>query len=559
MRIEFTVNGTPRAVEADPLRRLLDILREDLDLTGTKEGCGEGECGACAVLIDGELANACLVPALQLPGRAVVTIEGLGTEAEPDRVQQAFLAEGAVQCGFCIPGMVIASHALLRRHPQPSREEIRHGLAGNLCRCTGYERIIRAVERAARMEEGRRDAGASAGASTAASTAAAHRPGARTTAAAEMEPHHEVDATAAASLTRDCAGVDPVGADPSIGGDPLAPRLRVPELLAGDVTPVAGGTDLLTALQMGADPPARVLDLSAIPGLRQIALLGSTDPDEPAWLEVGATVTVTQLLEDPRIARHAPALHQAAVLFGAPAIRNRATIGGNLMSASPAADLPPALLALDAVAVFAGARGERSVPLEQFYLGYRRTARQAGEILARIRIPIPGSDAGSTPARSSTSPAEALLPSRQPLPPPPLAPPSPPAPRPPHRHSQAFYKVGTRRAQSIAKVSLAGRLELDDDGTIRLARLAAGSIAATPILLWETAAWLEGQRLPHRGSMPGTDERDEQPLFSEAGRRAAAEVTPIDDVRSTAAYRRSVLGTLVRRFLEDQAAAGHDG
>ena len=134
MRVAFKVNGVPRELDAPPLRRLLDILRDDLGLTGAKEGCGEGECGACAVLLDGKLVQSCLVPAAQLPGRDVVTIEALGTQEDPDPVQRAFLDQGAVQCGFCIPGMVLATRALLAQNPQPDDEAIRSGLAGNICR-----------------------------------------------------------------------------------------------------------------------------------------------------------------------------------------------------------------------------------------------------------------------------------------------------------------------------------------------------------------------------------------------------------------------------------------
>ena len=128
MRIAFSVNGVPREVDAPPLRRLLDILRDDLGLTGTKEGCGEGECGACSVLLDGALVQSCLVPAVQLSGCRIITIESLGSQTAPDPVQQGFLDEGAVQCGFCIPGMVLATHALLARNPKPNEEAIRAGL-----------------------------------------------------------------------------------------------------------------------------------------------------------------------------------------------------------------------------------------------------------------------------------------------------------------------------------------------------------------------------------------------------------------------------------------------
>lgn len=147
--LTFTVNGERATVRAHPFARLLDVLRDELHLTGTKEGCGEGECGACAILLDGMLVNSCLVPVLQASGAEVWTIEGIAGDGELHPLQQAFIAEGGAQCGICTPGMVMAARALLERIPDPTDEQIREGLAGNLCRCTGYMRIFAAVKRAA--------------------------------------------------------------------------------------------------------------------------------------------------------------------------------------------------------------------------------------------------------------------------------------------------------------------------------------------------------------------------------------------------------------------------
>jgi carbon-monoxide dehydrogenase small subunit len=149
MKIAFEVNGKPATVEAHPMSRLLDVLREDLGLCGTKEGCGEGECGACAVMLDGKLVCSCLVPALQAQGAEVKTIEGVAApDGTLDRVQQAFIECGGAQCGICTPGMILAAEALLQKKPRPSLDEIREGLAGNLCRCTGYTKIFESVVRA---------------------------------------------------------------------------------------------------------------------------------------------------------------------------------------------------------------------------------------------------------------------------------------------------------------------------------------------------------------------------------------------------------------------------
>ena len=152
MTITFEANGRAREVDVPPMKRLLDVLREDLKLTGTKEGCGEGECGACSVIIDGEVINSCLVPVCQVIGTNITTVEGLAQDGRLDPLQQAFLDCGGAQCGICTPGMLIAARALLDVNSNPTRDEVKEAIAGNLCRCTGYVKIIDAIEQAARPE-----------------------------------------------------------------------------------------------------------------------------------------------------------------------------------------------------------------------------------------------------------------------------------------------------------------------------------------------------------------------------------------------------------------------
>lgn len=154
MKITFTLNGRWLEVETPPDRRVVDLLREDLGLGGTKECCGSGECGACTILVDGESRLSCLMLAAQLEGRVILTIEGVATNGEFHVVQQAFVEHGAVQCGFCTPGMILATLDLLRRIPDPTREDVRRELSGNLCRCTGYQKIVDAVMAAARIVNG---------------------------------------------------------------------------------------------------------------------------------------------------------------------------------------------------------------------------------------------------------------------------------------------------------------------------------------------------------------------------------------------------------------------
>jgi aerobic carbon-monoxide dehydrogenase small subunit len=145
IQIQFTVNGEPRRLQAFPMERLLDVLREQLQLTGTKEGCGEGECGACSVFINSQILNSCLVPMAQVEGALIKTIEGIASADQLHVVQQAFIDYGGAQCGICTPGMVLAAVDLLERNPNPTETDIRTGLAGNLCRCTGYIKIFESV------------------------------------------------------------------------------------------------------------------------------------------------------------------------------------------------------------------------------------------------------------------------------------------------------------------------------------------------------------------------------------------------------------------------------
>jgi carbon-monoxide dehydrogenase small subunit len=150
MLIECKVNGESRKLDVFPMARLLDVLREQLQLTGTKEGCGEGECGACTVVLDGRIVNSCLVPVAQVNGTEITTIEGVAHNDQLHAVQQAFIQHGGAQCGICTPGMVLAAVDLLKRNPQPTEDDIRNGLAGNLCRCTGYMKIFESVVQACR-------------------------------------------------------------------------------------------------------------------------------------------------------------------------------------------------------------------------------------------------------------------------------------------------------------------------------------------------------------------------------------------------------------------------
>ncbi len=150
MEVTFIINGDKKTLNIDPSMTLIEILRKELKLTGTKEGCGKGECGSCTVIMNRKTVNSCLVLGSQIDGSEITTIEGLSKKGELHPLQKAFIEEGAVQCGFCIPGMIMSAKSLLDENPDPTEEEIREGISGNLCRCTGYSKIIEAIQKAAK-------------------------------------------------------------------------------------------------------------------------------------------------------------------------------------------------------------------------------------------------------------------------------------------------------------------------------------------------------------------------------------------------------------------------
>ena len=438
MTVSFTLNGGRVTSAAAAMARLLDVLRDEFDLTGAKEGCGEGECGACTVLLDGDPVCACLVPLGQVEGRTVLSVEGLARGAELAPVQRALLDGGGIQCGACTPGVALSAQAHLERCAQPTRSSVDEALAGNICRCTGYERITRSVLAAAQCEDRCAKSGPDASPS---------------------------DAPAGAAIEEDLSAAD------------LSKKILI-----------AGGTDLLAAGPAAWDrfrAGGEVLDLSKMRDLRGIGLVAER-------VEIGAAVTFAELRRHPLVREHLPMLAQVAGLIGSHQIQNRATIGGNMANASPAGDSLPVLLALGAEVVIGDGENERCVPYAQFHTGYRQTVLTAGELILRLSLPLPG-------------------------------------------EGQHWFlrKVGTRAAQAISKVLLAACFELRD-GIVVGARLAAGSVAATPVLLDQAAAVCIGQR-------------PQEELARRAATQARLEVKPMDDLRSSARYRSHVLGRLVRR------------
>jgi xanthine dehydrogenase small subunit len=453
---QVTVNGQPRPLTGTPTHaNALDFLR-GLGLTGAKEGCAEGECGACAVMVARPAGarsrwtpvNACLVPALALDGQEVVTAEGLGTPEHLHPVQAGLAAGGGSQCGYCTPGFACSMAA---EYYRPDRGEgpdgfDLHAIAGNLCRCTGY----RPIRDAARALD----------------------------APAPADPLAERQARPAPDAVR--TRVEGF-ARPADLGEALALLAEHP-----DAVVVAGSTDWGVEANLRGRRAPYVVAVDRLPELREV----STDGP----VEIGAALTLTEV--EAALGDSVPLLAEVWPLFASPLIRNGATIGGNLATASPIGDLAPALLALDATLVLTSATGDREVALADFFTGYRETVLRVGELIRTVRVPTP------------------------------LA-----------GHA-TFRKVAKRRYDDISSVAVAAAIDVVD-GTVVRARIGLGGVAATPLRARATEAALEGR--------PWTAETVEA-----ASAVLAGEGTPIDDQRASAGYRSAMLGNALRAWWHEE-------
>ena len=458
-----TVNSRPLSLTGvAPHTTALDWLRS-IGLTGVKEGCAEGECGACAVLVarpDGDgtrwtALNACLVPALALDGQELVTSEGLGTPVELHPVQREMAVRGGSQCGYCTPGFVCSMAAEFYRRDRavdgggtpdaehgPNGFDL-HALSGNLCRCTGYRPI--------------RDAAYALGDPRPDDPLAArlHRPAPAPVATRVEDPtgafFRPVDLAEALALLREHP----------------------------DARPVAGCTDWGVEVNLRGDRAPYVIAVDHLPELREVAI----PPTSGGAFEIGAALSLSEV--ESALAGRVPLLGEVFPLFASPLIRNGATIGGNLATASPIGDLGPALLALEATVLLVSADGDRELPLDRFFTGYRRSALRPGELIRAVRVPQPVADL------------------------------------------TAFHKIAKRRYDDISSVAVAFALDVVD-GTVTRARVGLGGVAATPARALATESALEGR-----------------PWSADTVRAAAGvlrgEGTPIDDLRASGAYRAAML------------------
>jgi len=462
---EVTVNGKVVGLAGtEPWTNALDWLR-GRGLTGAKEGCAEGECGACAVMVARSddaggtrwaAVNSCLLPAGSLAGQEVVTAEGLGAPEALHPVQHELAVRGGSQCGYCTPGFVCSMAAEYYR-ADPDGFDL-EAISGNLCRCTGYRPI--------------RDAAHALG-----------RPAPEDPVATRMQAAPPATAT---SRVEGATGAYVRPAD-------LAEALQLLEQHP-DAVLVAGSTDWGVDVNLHGARTPLVIGIDRLAELRGVT-------HGPDHLEVGAGLPLTDL--DRRLAGRVPLLDDLFPQFASPLIRNGATVGGNLATGSPIGDLAPALLALDASVVLVGPHGERVVPLDQYFTGYRRSVRRADELIRAVRIPLPLSEIAR------------------------------------------FYKVSKRRFDDISSVAVGVALQVEN-GIVRRARIGVGGIAATPVRATATESAIEG--------LPWTVE-----TAHTAGEVLREEGTPIDDHRASAAYRRATLATMLVRLHTEGAAPASEG
>jgi xanthine dehydrogenase small subunit len=434
-RIEFLLNGQTVRVDQPAVQMtLLDFIRAR-GLTGAKEGCAEGECGACAVaLVEPDaktggsayrVVNSCLMFLPMAAGREIYTVESLAAEGELCDTQQALASSGGSQCGYCTPGFVVSLFAEQYRSDRTGPCDTM-ALAGNLCRCTGYRPIRDAAHSLGPAPEGR------------------------------FRDRLEQPALAIQSVSV------PGFSRPASVDDCLA-------ILASDsgAKLVAGATDVGVESNLSARRWPHLVSLDAVDELREFS-------DTPASIVMGAALPLNEIGR--RWADAPDVFRDWLALFGSPLIRNRATLGGNLATASPIGDAAPILLALDALVHIAGPGGRRAIPLASFFTGYRKTAMIPGEILTAVEVPKP------LPAYVR------------------------------------FYKVAKRRLDDISTLAAAMAVDLDGSGRVRRARFAFGGVAATPVRILEAEeavanqTWNDGavervQRILDRVLQPMSDHR----------------------------------------------------
>jgi xanthine dehydrogenase molybdopterin binding subunit/xanthine dehydrogenase small subunit len=466
---QFTLNGRPVKVEGWPSNTTLLSYLRSTGHTGTKQGCSEGDCGACTTAMvetnaHGERTfrafNSCIALLPMVAGREIVTVEGVGSCATPHPVQTAMVKHYGSQCGFCTPGFVVSMFEAFYRSDINHQAQISDQLNGNLCRCTGYRPIRDALADALGQRE---------------------------------ERPNDVFRL---QLLKPAPAMEP------LAYEGFQRPASVPELLElraahPEAQLVAGATEIGVDITKKFRAFPHLISTEAIEELRSVRGV------EGAW-HIGGAATLTAIEE--ALGGAIPALDKMLWAFASRQIRNRATLAGNLVTASPIGDMAPVLLALDARIVLASLSGNRELPLEQFFLGYRKTALRPDEIVRTIIIPK--APEGSVRKLDS-------------------------------------YKVSKRREMDISIAAACFCVELDSEGLVRRARLGYGGVAATPARAKRTEAALEGQ-----------------PWNAETVARVlpilASEFSPIDDARGSAAYRRELITSLFEKFCSGAVSHAQD-
>ncbi len=483
---EFVLNGHPVTVaDCSPNTTLLEFLR-GAGLTGAKEGCAEGDCGACSVAIiehnaEGKptyrAVNSCLLPVGLVAWREIVTVEGVGRSTNMHPVQRTMAEDHGSQCGYCTPGFICSLFEAYYRDDLRTHDDLDEQLAGNLCRCTGYRPIRDAAGQAF---SGRRRGDES-----------------QTGTGEKLETPHVLSEKDVFAARLANASTRLGAAEYEFAGEKFFRPTSLAELLRlrkdnPAARLIAGATEL------GLDITKRYKKFPALISVEAVAELRNVECTNDEW-RIGAAVTLTEI-ED-RLGEEFPALGDMLRVFGSRQIRNRATMGGNLVTASPIGDSAPVLLALDAKLVFASTTGERTLAISEFFIAYRKTALQADEVLKTIIIPRGGTRSGLT-------------------------------------RQFVWYKVSKRREMDISTVAGAFLVDVDVQNIVRHVRLGYGGVAATPARAKKTEATLLGK------VWNAETIQSVLPILR-------SEFTPISDVRGSAEYRSGLITGLLEKFFHD--------
>jgi len=457
MKINFILNNDDVSVDMDPLFSTLRFLREKMGLTSVKTGCGEGECGACTIILgipeDGSMkyrnVTSCLLPVGELNGKHVVTLEGINRQ-DLSPVQKAFVDEGAIQCGFCTPGFIMSLTGFFLSDKEMTIKNILNSIDGNICRCTGYYSIRRAAEKILREI------------------------------ASEVKKNDRVDSLADLSVIPGyfktiAARLGKLRADIDSGN-----------FSGKDTLFVGGGTDLLVSGIGGKSPDVRFI--SGIEGITEIS-------GDENFINIGAGASVESILDSEILKKHFPGMDGFMYLISSQIIRNLATLGGNIVNASPIGDLSVLFLVLDPVLEIRSDNGVREVELKNFFKGYKVLDLSPGELIYNMKIPVPK--------------GESFL---------------------------NFEKVSRRKYLDIASCNSAACFHVEDN-VIKKCDISAGGVSPIPLYLGKSSSFLAGKEINGE-------------TIEKVVEIASGEISPISDVRGASHYKEELLKQLIRAHFE---------